>query len=54
MNTKDDAKLHEFDKVEWFDICKHIKPELTWEEYEPIWDTFQADKSARKRQQELN
>jgi len=50
----DDAKLHEFDKVEWFDVCKRMKPGLTWEEYEPIWDAFQADKEARQKRQGLS
>jgi hypothetical protein len=41
----DNSKLNEYDKQEWFDICKHIKPELTWEEFGPMWEEFQLRKA---------
>ena len=30
-------RLDEFDKVEWWDVCRKLKPKLTWEEYEVLW-----------------
>lgn len=43
--------LHEFDKVEWFDVCRKFKPSLTWEEYEVMWERAMATyaESAAKR-----
>jgi len=26
-----------FDKFEWWDVCKKVKPDLTWEEFEELW-----------------
>jgi hypothetical protein len=34
-----------FSKDEWFEICKRIVPDLTWEEYEPLWENFLHDKA---------
>lgn len=49
-----DAKLYEFDKIEWFDVCKKLKPGLTFEEYEQTWNAFQEDKECHTRQTSLN
>lgn len=27
-----------FDKFEWWDVCRQVKPDLTWEEFEKLWD----------------
>ena len=34
------VSLREFDKIEWYDICRAIHPTLTWEEYEAIWEKY--------------
>lgn len=38
----------------WLGVCKQVNPDLTWEEYELLWDAFQAEKEARQKQQEMN
>lgn len=42
--------LNEFDKEEWFDVARALKPGLPREEYEEMWKRFQADKAARALQ----
>lgn len=42
--------LNEFDKDEWFDVMRVIKPDLDREEYEKIWAEFQLDKARKKLQ----
>ncbi len=39
-----------FDKVEWWDMCRRVKPHLTWEEYEELWDEFLEFKRWKKLQ----
>jgi len=29
--------LNELDKTEWFDVCRKLRPDLTWDEYEIMW-----------------
>ena len=29
-----------FDKIEWYDICRKLRPGLTWDDYEVIWQDF--------------
>lgn len=43
-----DAKLHEFDKEEWWDVARKVRPDLTREEYERQWAEFVAKKARRK------
>lgn len=45
MNPEE-VRLDEFDEVEWFDICRKIKPDLTQEEFDAMWDSFQERKAA--------
>lgn len=52
MNT-DDARLDEFDKVEWYDVARRCKPGLTWEEYEAMWEEFCAAKADYDRRKIL-
>lgn len=33
-------KLNEFTKTEWYDVAKHLVPDLTPEEYDIMWDEF--------------
>lgn len=43
-----DARLDEFDKDEWWDVCRRLRPDLTREEYDAMWDEFQQAKAARR------
>lgn len=44
----DAARLDEFDKDEWWDVCRKLRPELTREEYDVLWADFQAMKARRR------
>lgn len=44
-----EAKLNEFDKAEWFDVARKLKPDLTPEEYDLMWDDFQRAKAEHER-----
>lgn len=46
--------LNEYDKLEWWDICKSIKPELTWEEYEEMYKRFCELKERNLKDKEVN
>ena len=48
------ARLDEFDKAEWWDVCRRVKPDLTEEEYDRMWDSFQAEKAERQRARSLH
>lgn len=37
-------RLDEFTKEEWWDVAKKLKPGLTEEEYDDMWDRFQEAK----------
>lgn len=45
----DDARLDEFDAVEWFDVCRRLQPDLTQERFDELWNEFQAEKAERLR-----
>lgn len=38
--TGETSRLDEFDKVEWFDVAKKLKPGLTRSEYDQMWERF--------------
>ncbi len=41
-----ESRLDQFDKDEWFDVCRELKPQMTREEFEIKWETFQQLKLA--------
>lgn len=43
------TRLNEFDKDEWFDGMKRIRPELKREDFESVWARFQRDKAEHRR-----
>lgn len=43
-------RLDEYDKDEWFMVARSLKPALTWEEFEEMWDDCQKLKAARALQ----
>lgn len=44
-----EARLDEFDKVEWFDVARRLKPGLTDDEYEEMWNEFLRVKNAHQQ-----
>ena len=42
-----DARLDEFDQLEWWDVARKIDPEMTWERFERDWDEFVRMKVVR-------
>lgn len=43
----DDARLDEFDKTEWRDVCRKLRPHITDEEFDVLWAEFVAMKKGR-------
>jgi hypothetical protein len=35
------AELNEFDREEWWDVCRTVKPDMTREQFEADWEEFQ-------------
>lgn len=46
--------LHLFDKEEWWDVSRKLKPDLTREEYDVLWERFHEWKAKRDAQRALN
>lgn len=42
------VRLNEFDKIEWRDVCRAIRPDITDEEFDRDWREFQDLKHARE------
>lgn len=38
------TRLDELDKIEWFDVAHALRPDLTDEELEAMWDEFMERK----------
>lgn len=49
----EDTRLNEFDKEEWWDVCRRARPDITREQYDQMWNEFQAMKAEHLRQNEL-
>lgn len=45
MNADDDSRLDEFDKDEWREVCRRLRPDVTDIEYEAMWNDFQERKA---------
>lgn len=52
MNAPD-TRLDELDKTEGFDLARKVKPGITWEEYEQMWELNMQLKAERERAKEL-
>lgn len=37
-------------KYEWWDVCRSLRPDLTWQEFERMWDEFVVLKQRRTLQ----
>lgn len=44
------TRLDEFTKLEWWDVARRIRPDMTAEEYDRIWDEFVALKARKALQ----
>jgi hypothetical protein len=44
------ARLDEFDKTEWRDVTRKLRPDWTEEQFEQEWAAFQAAKRRRMMQ----
>lgn len=36
------VRLGEYDREEWWDICRKLCPDMTREEYDVVWEEFIA------------
>ncbi len=50
LSITEKERLDEFDKEEWFLVCKKIKPELTRKKYDKLWEIFTERKQKRGQQ----
>ena len=41
-------RLDEFTKDEWRDVCMTARPDLTEEEFDQLWEEFQAAVNVRR------
>lgn len=41
--------LNEFDKIEWRDVCRCLKPELTDAAFEELWAEFVRLKQQKQK-----
>ena len=48
------ARLDGFDKTEWRDVVRTLRPDITDAEYDVMWDENMARKEARLRQRSLH
>ena len=48
-----EARLNEYDKNEWFDIARKLRPGLTEREYEEMWRLFIEAKEEHERKKGL-
>lgn len=39
-----DARLNEYTKEEWLDVCRRVRPDLTEAEFEKMWADFVEEK----------
>lgn len=49
-NDRPENRLDEYDKTEWRDVCKTVRPDLTDKEFDAMWDDF-CEMKAKKRAQ---
>lgn len=46
----DEVRLDEFDQDEWWDVCREVRPDITREEFDRMWEDFVAEKERKKLQ----
>ena len=45
-----ETRLDEFDKAEWFDVTKRVRPSLSQSEFDELWAKFQRAKQTKTAQ----
>lgn len=50
IKKEPEARLYEFDKEEWWDVARKVRPTLTREEYVRQWAEFIENKRCRALQ----
>lgn len=45
--------LNEFDKLEWWDVCRSVRPDITEAEFDRMWSEFQKLKAKREAVHDL-
>jgi hypothetical protein len=48
------VRLNEFDKNEWWDVCRKMQPDLSRAQFDAMWADFCRSKAARERQGSLH
>jgi hypothetical protein len=48
-----ETRLDEFDREEWWDVARKLRPDWTREQFDAEWDDFQRSKAERQRSMEL-
>jgi hypothetical protein len=43
-----DTRLDELSADEWWDICRHFRPDVTRDEFDLMWEEFQEMKRRRE------
>lgn len=54
MNGDEAVRLDCYDKEEWWDVCRRVRPDMTREQYDKDWDEFVKTKAERERQRGMN
>jgi hypothetical protein len=42
--TQEPATLYEFTREEWLAVTRYLKPEITEDEFDVMWEEFQVKK----------
>jgi hypothetical protein len=48
LDPPEEVRLNEFSKVEVWDLARQTRPDLSFEEFEVIWEQHMAWKAARR------
>ena len=50
INFSELDRLDQFNKQEWFDVARSLRPDLSDQELDAMWDEFIAEKKRRALQ----
>ena len=39
---------HHLSTIDWWDVCRIVRPDIEWDEFEKLWQEFEDYKRARK------
>lgn len=49
-----EPRLDQFDQDEWFDLCRSLRPGITREQFEEVWERFEVEKLQHLRERSQN